>query len=151
MRYTCFVRLTVQSDYALRCLMYLAMNPDRVCTIAEIAVHFEISRHHLVKVVHKLSRCGFIRSTRGRGGGIELASAPSELALGRVVRATETDLGIVECFQRDSACLIEPACRLKAVLGEALEAFFDVLDQHTLQDLTFRNRKLRTLLLQEAH
>ena len=129
------MRLSSFSDYNLRVLMYLGVHPDRLTTIAEIARAHAISENHLMKVVHQLGRSGYIETVRGKGGGMRLARAPREIVLGEVIRQTEVDLALVECFAADSACRVEAACRLKGILGEALAALFRVLDGYTLADL----------------
>jgi Rrf2 family nitric oxide-sensitive transcriptional repressor len=134
------MRLTSFTDYSLRVLMYLAADPDRRATIAEIARAYAISQHHLVKVVHSLGRAGVLANVRGRGGGIELARPPEAINVGAVVRATEGPAMPAECFAPESnACRIARACRLQAALRDAAEAFLAVLDGYTLADLT-RNR-----------
>ncbi len=145
------MRLNVQSDYALRLLMHLAVNDDKLVTIADVAERYQISKNHLMKVAHLLGKEGVIETVRGRTGGMRLAKPASQLVVGEIVRATEADLAIVECFQGgDGGCLITPACALKNVLAEALEAFLFVLDQYTIQQLTQRNTKLHKLLFEEV-
>lgn len=129
------MRLSAFSDYSLRVLMVLGGNTDRLVTIAEIARMHEISENHLTKVVHQLGRAGYIETLRGKGGGMRLARAPREIALGEVLRQTETDFALVECFGPGSRCQIEPGCQLKTILGEALSALFRVLDSYTLADI----------------
>ena len=129
------MRLSTFSDYNLRVLMYLGVQPDRLATIAEIAAAHEISENHLMKVVHQLGRSGYIETVRGKGGGMRLAKAPKEIVLGEVIRQTEGDIAMVECFSESSSCRLLPACRLKGILGEALSAMFLVLDDYTLADL----------------
>ncbi|ACL57119.1 Rrf2 family transcriptional regulator [Methylobacterium nodulans] len=128
------MRLTCFTDYALRTLIYLGTAEPRQSSIAEVARAYGISENHLVKVVHQLGRLGLVRTTRGRGGGLRLGKAAAEIRIGEVVRATEEDLALVQCFAGGS-CAITPACRLRNVLGEALAAFFAVLDRYTLADL----------------
>lgn len=145
------MQLTRYSDYSLRVLIYLAVDPDRLATIDEIARSYGISRAHLMKVVHQLGLRGFIETVRGRGGGLRLARPADEIGVGEVVRATEENLALVECMDsRASAseCAIESACGLRPVLREALAAFLGVLDRHTLADLVARRRKPLTALLQ---
>jgi Rrf2 family nitric oxide-sensitive transcriptional repressor len=142
------MKLTRYSDYSLRVLMYLAVRPEYLATIDEISKAYGISRAHLVKVVHQLGRAGFVETVRGRGGGIQLARAPEEISIGRVVRHTEENLAIVECFEpTTSHCRIESACGLRGVLEEALDAFLETLDRYTLADLVARRRKPLALLL----
>ena len=129
------MRLSTFSDYNLRVLMYLGVQPDRLATIAEIASAHEISENHLMKVVHQLGRSGYSEPVRGKGGGMRLARPPQEIVLGDVIRQTEGENAMAECFTGNSACRIQPACRLKGILGEALSAMFLVLDGHALGDL----------------
>jgi Rrf2 family transcriptional regulator, nitric oxide-sensitive transcriptional repressor len=144
------MRLNLQSDYALRLLMHLAANPDRLVTIRTVADRFRISQNHLMKVAFLLGREGLIQTVRGRAGGLRLARRPESIRVGDVVRRMEGDIQLVECFSAEpGGCLISRACRLKGVLHEALDAFLGVLDRYTLADLT-TNPKLRALLNQEA-
>ncbi len=129
------MRLSTFSDYSLRVLMYLGAQPDRLATIAEIAAGHGISESHLMKVVYQLGRCGLIETVRGKRGGMRLALAPQNIALGDVIRQTESDFTLVECFGANAACRIHGACHLKAILDEALNALFLVLDGYTLADL----------------
>ncbi|BAQ49244.1 MULTISPECIES: Rrf2 family transcriptional regulator [Methylobacterium] len=128
------MRLTRYTDYALRTLIYLGLHEPQQSSIAEIARAYGISENHLTKVVHQLGRLGLIRTTRGRGGGLRLGKLPSEIVVGAVVRETEEDLALVECFA-SGACAITVSCRLRRALGEALAAFLAVLDGYTLADL----------------
>lgn len=145
------MRLNLQTDYALRLLMHLAVNEDRLCTIADIADRYGISKNHLMKVAHLLGREGFIETVRGRSGGLRLARAASEIVVGDVVRRMEADFAIVECFEGGAGeCMITPACRLKGVLNEAVKAFLGALDGYSLGDLVRRNASLRALLEEEA-
>ena len=133
------MKLTLFSDYSLRVLLYLATNGERLITLAEISQAYGISQHHVVKVVQRLVEEGFVESTRGRGGGIRLAKAPSAINVGALVRMTEPGLELVECFdRRTNTCPIDSACGLKHVLEDAQSAFFDVLDRHTLADFVPR-------------
>ncbi|WP_132251781.1 Rrf2 family transcriptional regulator [Methylobacterium segetis] len=128
------MRLTRYTDYALRTLIYVGLHEPRQSSIAEIARAYGISENHLTKVVHQLGRLGLIRTIRGRGGGLRLARPPAEIVVGAVVRQTEDDLALVECFA-GGACTITAPCRLRRALGEALAAFLAVLDRYTLADL----------------
>jgi Rrf2 family nitric oxide-sensitive transcriptional repressor len=129
------MRLTNFSDYALRVLMYAAAHRDRLITIEETAQVYSISRAHLMKVANQLTRAGFLVAVRGRSGGLKLARPPEQVGLGDVVRATEPDFTMVECFGSDNQCLIAQRCRLRGILKEALNAFVGTLDRHTLADL----------------
>lgn len=142
------MRLTRYSDYSLRVLMLLAIRPERLTTIDEIAEAYDVSRAHLVKVVHELGRAGFIETVRGRGGGLRLARAAAEITVGQVVRHAEGRMDLVECFDPlTNHCCIEPVCALQHTLAEALEAFMSTLDGCTLADLVARRRKPLSNLL----
>lgn len=131
------MQLTRFSDYSLRALIYLGLNTGRRCTIREIAEAYAISENHLTKLIHHLGREGFVATTRGRNGGLELARPASEIGLGEVFRATEGNFHLVECFAagEKNTCPIAGPCVLTHVLDAALQAFLDVLDRHTLEDL----------------
>lgn len=142
------MQLTRYSDYSLRVLIYLALAPERLATIEEIARSYDISRAHLMKVVHQLGLRGYVETVRGRRGGLRLARAPEEIRVGDVVRSSEGSFDLVECFDpASSRCAIQQACGLRSVLGEALGAFLAVLDGYTLADLVARRRKSLTRLL----
>jgi Rrf2 family nitric oxide-sensitive transcriptional repressor len=129
------MRLTTMTDYALRLLMYVAHQPDRLCTIAEIAGAYDISQAHMMKITHQLGLAGFIETVRGKGGGMRLAAAPAAINLGAVVRAVEPDFTLVECFGAGNRCALTSYCRLAGVLDGALQSFLAHLDRHTLADL----------------
>ncbi|MCH4563009.1 Rrf2 family transcriptional regulator [Halomonas sp. EGI 63088] len=129
------MHLTRFTDYSLRVLIFLAVKGEERSTIQEIAERFEVSHNHLMKVVQELSHKGYITAIRGKNGGLLLKKAPETITLGALVRDTEHDLQLVECFGDHNECLITPACRLKPILAEALKAFLDVLDQYTLADM----------------
>ncbi len=129
------MRLTRYTDYALRTLMFLGLADGRLSSIRDIAERYGISENHLMKVVHRLGLLGYVETIRGRNGGLRLARPPGEIRLGDVVRQTEEDLALVECFGPAIACRITESCRLRGILDEALSAFLAVLDRYTLQDL----------------
>ncbi|MDI5935216.1 Rrf2 family transcriptional regulator [Halomonas sp. M4R5S39] len=129
------MHLTRFTDYSLRVLIFLAVKGEERSTIQEIAERFEVSHNHLMKVVQELAHKGYITAIRGKNGGLLLRKAPEEISLGALIRDTEHDLLLVECFGDQNECLITPACRLKPILAEALKAFLDVLDQYTLADM----------------
>lgn len=135
------MKLTAFTDYSLRVLIYLAAQPERRATIAGIADAFDVSEHHLTKVVHFLGKNGWLANVRGKGGGLALAKAPELIVVGEVVRATEGTDVPAECFEAAGGhCAITRICRLRGVLGEAVDAFYGVLDRYTLADLV-RNRQ----------
>lgn len=141
------MRLTNYTDYSLRILIYLgSMKNDKLASIQEIADAYNISKNHLMKVAHELGKKNYIDTIRGRYGGLRLAKLPEDINVGEVVRGMEEDFHLVECFDRESnTCIITPACRLKHVLHEALQAYFEVLDGYTLDDLIVNDDTLRKL------
>jgi len=129
------VELTYYTDYALRVLIYAGLREEKLCLISEIAEHYRISENHLMKVVHGLAQGGFVRTYRGKGGGVELAKDPEEIVIGAVVRYMEGPFKPVECFRTGNKCAITGACDLPDILEEACQAFITVLDRYTLADL----------------
>src|SRR5579872_3631199 len=107
------MRLTAFTDYTLRALIYLALRPDRLVTIADIATAYDISANHLMKVVHQLAQTGDIETVRGQRGGVRLARPPEAINLGSVVRRTEPDLELVACFGEAQRCVIQEGCVLQ--------------------------------------
>ena len=140
------MRLTQFSDYSLRILMTLALDPGKRFTIGELSKRHRISRNHLTKVVHRLAKDGHIVTTRGQGGGVSIAKSTSSATLGDIVRSTEPDFAMAECFRRNGFCRFAPHCTLQTVLSDSLRAFFAVLDQHTLGDLVRDPLPLQRLL-----
>ncbi len=129
------LRLTAFFDYALRTLMYACASGDRLVTIEETAEFYGLSRGHLMKIVNRLTRTGYLRGVRGRTGGFALARPSQDINLGALARATEPDFALVECFGSDNGCVITGTCRLPSVLNEALASFIATLDRYTLADI----------------
>ncbi len=140
------MRLTYYTDYALRLLLHLAATPRRRWTVSEVARIWGISRHHLTKIAHDLARAGLVRTTRGKGGGLELARDPSTIRLGELVRRLEPDLHLAACFEDGSDCRIREVCGFRTALLEARAAFLASLDRWTLADLAAPAAELRAAL-----
>ncbi len=141
------MRLTRFTDNALRCLIHLGLHEGETVTIADVARRMAMPEDHLVKVVQRLTALGHVQTVRGRHGGIRLARLPHAIGIGALVRDTEDNLDLVECFDpATNACPIAPACRLAPALDEALGAFLAVLDGYTLADMLVPQRKLVRLL-----
>ncbi|MGK2741297.1 Rrf2 family transcriptional regulator [Tepidicaulis sp. LMO-SS28] len=140
------MHLTRHTDYALRLLMLLAAEPDKLHTIEEAARRYGVSRNHLMKVAQTLTQAGFVKGIRGRAGGLKLALPPEEINLGKVVRATEENFNIVECFDMEvNTCPIARNCGLKTPLREAATAFLNVLDGYALSDLAAKPGAAQTI------
>jgi len=141
------MQLTLYTDYSLRVLVYLGVKGGELSTISEIAEHYNISRNHLVKVVHNLANHGFIHTTRGKGGGMRLVGSPDQVNIGDVVRHTEVNFNIVECFDNSGdGCPITPVCALKGALHQATKSFMAVLDSYTLADVLGNSEQLSRAL-----
>jgi Rrf2 family nitric oxide-sensitive transcriptional repressor len=141
------MRLTYHTDYALRMLIHLEANRGRATRVADVADSYGLSRNHLLKVALRLGRLGYVTTLRGRAGGIALARDASDINLGAVVRQMEDDFAAVECLRQDGGlCVIAPACRLKGIVGRAIEAFLSVFDEYTLADITGNRAVLAQLL-----
>jgi Rrf2 family transcriptional regulator, nitric oxide-sensitive transcriptional repressor len=139
------MRLTLYTDYSLRVLLYLASREEEIVTITEVSDFYKISRNHLVKVVHNLGLNGYILTSRGRHGGIKLARTAKEIPIGEVVRSTEPDFDLLECFNpATDRCVITRTCSLKSVLFNAQAGFLDVLDEYTLEDIAKASIKTST-------
>ncbi|MGF7162274.1 Rrf2 family nitric oxide-sensitive transcriptional repressor [Rhodoligotrophos appendicifer] len=141
------MRLTYHTDYALRVLIYLAVNTGKATRVSDVSDSYDISRNHLLKVVLRLGRLGYLTTVRGRSGGIALARKPEEINLGDVVRQIEDDFGLVECMRFEGGtCAISPDCRLKRVVRKAVEAFLSVFDDYSLADIAGNREALAELL-----
>jgi Rrf2 family nitric oxide-sensitive transcriptional repressor len=131
------MRLTDYTDYTLRVLMFCALHPERSVTIAELAESHAVSKNHLMKIVNDLARQGLLQTTRGRGGGLRLLKAAADIRIGDVVRQSETDFRLVECFDAShNACTLTAHCQLKQVFKTALQSYLTELDKVTLADVT---------------
>ncbi|WP_181350812.1 Rrf2 family transcriptional regulator [Thalassobacillus sp. CUG 92003] len=142
------MRLKKYTDYALRVLIYVGSKPEgELSSIKEISDVFNVSENHLGKVVNQLNKHNLVETIRGRAGGIRMAKNPAFINVGSVVRKMEDDFTILECFDADTnACVITVSCKLKHVLGDALQAFLGVLDQYTLEDLLENRLELQALM-----
>jgi len=139
------MKLTTQTDYALRTLMYLATRSSRA-TVADVASLFGISANHVAKVVNLLAREGYIRSVRGIGGGIELAKEPDEISVGEIIELIEGNLHLLDCINTDNVCVIQSFCKLKGVLAEAERIQRDYLNSVTLADVVPSRRQLNQVI-----
>lgn len=147
------MKLSQHTDYALRILIYLAVREHEAgvkpVTVDQMAKVYGLSSHHLAKIAQALVQHGWVKSVRGRSGGLQLGCPPKEVVLGQVLRKMEKSMALVECMGEVSTCAIEPACQLKNVLFQARKAFLDVLDQHTLADVIKQPQKYVSLLIEK--
>lgn len=142
------MKLTKYADLSLRLLMYLAMRRGEPATIQEVSDRFAVSKNHMVKISHQLTKAGLIESTRGRNGGVCLACPPEDITVEEALRATENSFDLVECFDAtQNHCVISEVCKLNGILSAARAAFFDVLRQVSLADLVKNSKALEKCLL----
>lgn len=141
------MRLTRQTNYAVRIMMYCAANSDRLSRIPEIASAYGVSELFLFKILQPLVEARLVETVRGRNGGVRLGRPASEITLFDVVRVTEENFAMAECFENDAAeCPLIDSCSLNAALRKALGAFFDVLESYTIEDLVKERTDVRLLL-----
>jgi Rrf2 family iron-responsive transcriptional regulator len=141
------MRLTRQTNYAIRILMYCAVNKDRLSRIPEIAAAYSVSELFLFKILQPLVENGLVETVRGRNGGVRLGRPADEITLFDVVRVTEENFAMAECFENDATeCPLVDSCGLNSALREALGAFFAVLEKHTIADLVRNRPNVRGLL-----
>jgi Rrf2 family nitric oxide-sensitive transcriptional repressor len=139
------MRLSLQTDYALRTLMFLAAH-DGHHSIAEISQNYQISKNHLMKVAQRLAAEGFVTSVRGRSGGLLLNQPAFKINVGQVVRTFEDFGAFVGCFnQSGEGCVVSPVCGLRHILTDGLEAFMRHLDGFTVADLVGDRTKFRSV------
>ena len=140
------MRLAFSTDYSLRLLILVGLEPDRLVTIEEVADRFGISKNHLMKVAHQLGLAGYLETVRGRNGGLRLGKTPDQIVVGEIVRKMEPDFAVVECESPTGYCKIAPCCTLRSAMREAVQAFLRKLDEYTLEDLLRPRSRLRQLL-----
>lgn len=140
------MRHTSHADYALRVLLYLRVAPGRQGSVGEMAEAHAVSRHHLVKVVQGLAGAGMVETSRGRGGGVRLVRDPSSISVGEVMRAMEKDFAVVECLGAARFCRVAGVCGARSVFSRALDAYFEVLDQASVEEIAANDYGLRGAL-----
>lgn len=141
------MRLTTRTNLAMRTLMFCAVNPGRTVRKTEVAQACHASENHLAQVIHLLAQRKFLRTVRGRSGGLMLGHAPEAITVGAVFRSFEAVLPFTDCSEgAANSCPLVAACRLKCVITDALGAFYTELDRITLADLVMGNEDLHNLL-----
>ena len=141
------MRLTKQTNYAVRMLMYCAANEGRLSRIPEIARAYSVSELFLFKILQPLNKAGLVETVRGRNGGVRLGRAADKITLFDVVRVTEDSFAMAECFEDGAVeCPLVDSCGLNAALRKALNAFFDVLADYTIDDLVKARPQINFLL-----
>lgn len=142
------MRLTVHTDYAIRTLIYLAVQEDKLATISDISDQYHISKNHMMKVAQELVHQGFVVSERGRHGGLRLARPAAEINLGDVVERMEADFYLVSCLDPEkNNCIISGNCGAQSIMHEAIRAFVNVFKQYTLEDAVVDETKLKNMFL----
>lgn len=143
------MRLTRQTDYSLRILMFCAASGDRISRVSDIAQAYSVSETFIFKLLKRLVDTGIVSTTRGRSGGIRLARSAGEITVGEVVRVAEDNMSIADCFDTNAPdCPLIASCQLKIAFEQALGAFLDVLDGVTIDDLSKPSAAVINLLAQ---
>lgn len=140
------MRLTRQTNYAMRILMYCAANQGRLSRVPEIATAYTVSELFLFKILQPLVEAGLVETVRGRNGGVRLGKPADKISLFDVVRVTEESFAMAECFEADAECPLMDSCGLNSALREALNAFFEVLGRYTIADLVAARPNMRETL-----
>lgn len=140
------MKLTLQTDLAIRVMVYVAINQKGRSTIHDLAQRYSVSENHLMKVVNKLTKLGFLDSTRGRTGGLKINTETMAIPLGDLVRAVEYDLEMIPCLKDPDCCIIRRACLFRSAVQEAQDAFFETLNKYTFADLVEPHQKLTKIL-----
>ena len=141
------MRLTRQTNYAMRMLMYCAADNNDLSRIPEIAKSYSVSELFLFKILQPLSKASLMQTVRGRNGGVRLGRDANKITLLDVVRVTEDNFAMAECFENDAAeCPLLDHCALNSALRRALNAFFYVLADYTIEDLIKARPDINALL-----
>ncbi|MFN3635932.1 MAG: iron-responsive transcriptional regulator RirA, partial [Rhizobium rhizophilum] len=137
-----------QTNYAVRMLMYCAANSDQLSRIPEIAKAYGVSELFLFKILQPLNKAGLVETVRGRNGGVRLGRPAEKITLFDVVKVTEDSFAMAECFEDDGDvdCPLIDSCGLNSALRRALNAFFDVLSEYTIDDLVKARPQINFLL-----
>lgn len=143
------MQLSRFTDYSVRVLIYAAMFPDRLVTLHEISDFYDISLAHLRKVVHLLGKLGYLKTFRGKHGGIRLQRDPAEINIGKMVGECEGRGHLIDCVGLQ--CVVLPACGLPGVLKRAQQAFYGELEKYTLADVIIHERIPRVIEASAAH
>ena len=130
------MQLSKFSDYSFRALIYLAQHRDQLCTVEELSMNLNTSEQHMKKVIHKLGKTPYVTSIKGRGGGLRLGCEPQEINLGEILKITEDNLNILECFNKSAWCpRLSSGCKLKSITSDAVQKFIEEFSNYTLEDL----------------
>ncbi|MFC7067515.1 iron-responsive transcriptional regulator RirA [Brucella rhizosphaerae] len=141
------MRLTRQTNYAIRMLMYCAANDGKLSRVPEIARAYGVSELFLFKILQPLVENKLVETVRGRNGGVRLGREAQNISLFDVVRVTEENFAMAECFENDATeCPLVDSCGLNSALREALNAFFGVLMKYSIADLIKARPNVRALL-----
>lgn len=142
------MQLTKFTDLSLRTLMYLTQDERAVpVTINEIAEQFYVPRNHLIKIVTRLNKLGWIEATRGRNGGLRLGVNALTLRLGDVIKELENSTSLVNCAE--PPCVLKGQCNLKDMLDQGLQQFYNYMNSYTLADMV--NSKTRPVVMGMHH
>lgn len=139
------MRITTFTDFSLRTLIYLAsLPPGQMSSVQQVSKVYNVSQNHMVKVVGKLKKLGYIHAQRGKGGGISIAQAPEDINIGHVIAQMENHMDGVDC--NAPACQLAPCCELRKALMVGMQAFIAAMENYTLADIMTNKDQLSPLL-----
>ncbi len=141
------MQLSKFTDYAFRVLMYIARHQEELHTIPHLAEKLHVSQNHLVKVVHFMAKQHWLITTRGKGGGIRVSSLVLSMPVGEVIRTLQGDPKLVNCSS--PACVLKPCCQLKSILHDALEQFYQYLNQYTISECIGSNELIKLIAIND--
>lgn len=125
------------TDLGIRVLLLLSSKPEETLTICQLADTLQVSKNHLMKVVHFLSKQEWLITVRGRNGGVKLALPLDQYLLGETIKTlemhTSKEKRLINCHE--PPCVLLPSCMLGGVLENALQRFYQELDRYTLSDI----------------
>ena len=123
-------------DYGLRAIIYLStQDPEKCCSIAEIARQQNVPKKFLEKIIQDLMRRGLIRSKRGACGGYTLARLPDQISFYDVIEALEGPIAVNVCMNEELSCDQLPRCAMVGVWSEIQQKVTEVFTRTTLADL----------------
>lgn len=141
------MRLSKQSNYAVRALVYCAANEAGLSRIRDIGAAFGVTEMFLFKILVPVAKSGLLETVRGRNGGVRLGRAANKIRIMDVLRVTEEDFDLTECMrERCGHCPLGASCLYESALGEAMRAFATVLESCTIADLVADRGRVAAVL-----
>ncbi len=138
------MRISRETDYAMRCVLHLSVNPGQTCMVEEMAQARGVPRSFLAKILQKLKRANIVESFRGVKGGFALARKPSDISLLDVIEAIQGVVSLNICAVDEKACDRSGDCVIHPVwviLREDFQTMLGKFDFQMLADDEFLKEK----------